>query len=82
MKLTKSGKKSISLLKQLRIYTPYMAAIKKQKNERRIINILNHSNVELINTGFLWSETKEGGYFWFKKDDEIKKLYLKNDTAN
>lgn len=82
MKLTKSGKKSISLLKQLRIYTPYMAAIKKQRNERRIINILNHSNVELINTGFLWSETKEGGDFWFKKDDEIKKLYFKNDTAN
>lgn len=82
MKLTKNGKKSISLLKQLRIYTPYMAAIKKQKNERRIINILNHSNIELINTGFLWSATKEGGYFWTKKDDEIRKLYLKNDTAN
>lgn len=82
MKLTKSGKKSISLLKQLRIYTPYMAAIKKQKNERRIINILNHSYVDLISTGFLWSATKEGGYFWAKKDDEIRKLYLKNDTAN
>lgn len=74
MKLTKYGKKSISLLKQLRIYTPYMAAIKRQKNERRIINILNHSNIELINAGFLWSATKEGGYFWSKKDDEIRKL--------
>lgn len=77
MKLTKNGKKSISLLKQLRIYTPYMAAIKKQKNERRIINILNHSNIELINASFTWSATKEGGYFWYRKDDEIRKLYFK-----
>ena len=76
MKLTKYGKKSISLLKQLRIYTPYMAAIKKQKNERRIINILNHSNIELINDGFLWGTTREGGYFWSKKDGEIRKLYF------
>lgn len=77
--ISASGRKNISILKEMKVFVPYIRETITQHNLSHLICVLNNEKGELINDAFCWAASKEGHDFWEEKDELLRKKYYEYD---